>query len=276
MSENSRMARYHSEEEPEPQQPVAQPSGYHRRPALARWVAFLVLLLTVSAGLKLTVFNATYTAGVVSRSTVGEKILNHVNDDLQNLGVSGAPITSSMIQPYLEVGVDQLYGKTDTETIDTSELATAISSQATTMGVTATSGMTTSIAKQAKKRTQAAFSTTAMSQAATKVQMAQKIDLWVLIGTGLLLIVTFFYALGVHHVFGSLGPGLALGGLLTALIGTGSYLLLPSVITSTSQKVANMLTTIGHSGLGVVIFAGVAEVVIGLVVLLGHRTFRND
>ncbi|WP_125583851.1 hypothetical protein [Levilactobacillus cerevisiae] len=280
MSENSRMARYHSDEEPEPQQQqqaAPQPAGtYQRRPALARWVAFLILLLTVSAGLKLTVFNATYTAGVVSRSTAGEKIINHVNDDLQNLGVSGAPVTASIMQPYLEVGVAQLYGQTADVTVDTTELATAISTQAQTMGVTATSGMTTAIAKQAKKRAKAAFNTTAMSQAAVQVQRAQKIDFWVLLATVLLLIVTFFYAMSVHHIFASLGAGLTLGGLLTGAVGIGGYFLLPYLITSTSRLTANLLTTIGRSGLGVVIFAGVAEIVVGLVVMLGHRTFRKE
>lgn len=279
MSENSRMARYHSDKEPEPQQQQATSSvkeTYQRRPALARWVAFLILLLTVSAGLKLTVFNANYTAGVVSRSAVGEKIINRVNDDLQNLGVTGAPITASLMQPYLAMGVAQLYGQNSDTTIDTTDLSHAISTQAQSMGVTATAGMTTTIAKQARKRSQAAFSTSAMSRAAIQIQRAQKIDLGTLLAGVLLLIVTFFYAFSVRHVFASLGPGLALGGVLTGLVGIGGYVLLPYLVVSASQTVANLLTTIGRSGLGVIIFAGVAEIVIGLVVMLGHRTFRND
>jgi len=276
MSENSRMARYHSDEEPEPQQAPQTIETYQRRPALARWVAFLILLLTVSAGLKLTVFNANYTAGVVSRSSVGEKVINHVNDDLQNLGVSGAPVTSSLMQPYLAMGVAKLYGETADTSVDTTDLSAAISTQAQAMGVTATAGMTTAIAKQAKKRAQAAFSTSAMSQAAIQVQRAKKINFAVLLGSILLLIVTFFYAFSVHHVFASLGSGMTVGGLLTGLVGVGGYFFLPYVVTSTSKTAANLLTTIGRSGLGVIIFAGVAEIVIGLVVMLGHRTFRKE
>ncbi|MCF7523429.1 hypothetical protein L3X07_09560 [Levilactobacillus brevis] len=89
------------------------------------------------------------------------------------------------------------------------------------------------------------------------------------------LIVTFFYALSVHHVFASLGPGLTLGGTLTTIAGAVSYVGLPLVVTSSSQTVAALLTTIGHNGLAVIIFMGIAEMIVGLVVLLGHRTFRN-
>ncbi|TGD19289.1 hypothetical protein [Levilactobacillus suantsaiihabitans] len=277
MSENSRMARYHANEEPAPQQQSAPPAtGYQRRPALARWVAFLILLLTVTVGLRVTVFNATYTAGVVSRSSFGEKIINRLNDDLQNLGVAGAPITSSIAQPYLAVGVAQLYGDTTSASVDTSELTTAVSSQAQAMGVTASSKLIASMATTAQKRAKAAFNTSAMSQAAVQVQRARKLNFWVMLAALMLMVVTFFYALSVRHVFASLGPGLALGGLLTGLVGLAGYFGLPLVLSGNSQAVNQLLTTIGRSGLGVVMFAGVAEVVVGLLVLLGHHTFRQE
>ncbi|AYM03500.1 hypothetical protein [Levilactobacillus yiduensis] len=275
MSQNSRMARYHANEEPEPQQQPASPTAYQRRPALARWVAFLLLLLTVTVGLRLTVFNANYTAGVVSRSSYGEKVINHLNDDLENLGISGAPITSGVAQPYLAVGVAQLYGETATA-VGTTDLSAAVSSQAQALGVTASSKLLSQVSQEAQKRAKAAFNTPAMQQAAIQIQRAKKLNFWAMLAAVLLLIVTFFYALSVHHVFGSLGPGLALGGLLTVLVGVGGYFLLPFVLTGTSQMVNNLLTAIGRSGLGVIMFAGAAEIIIGGLVLLGHRTFRRE
>ncbi|MCT3569368.1 hypothetical protein EFS18_06015, partial [Levilactobacillus brevis] len=86
VSANSRMARYHATEEPEIQE-TQSASSYQRRPALARWLALLILLLTLTLGLKITVFNATYTAGVVSRSTTGEMVINQLNDELQSYGI---------------------------------------------------------------------------------------------------------------------------------------------------------------------------------------------
>ncbi len=133
MSANSRMARYHATEEPEIQE-TQSVSPYQRRPALARWLAVLVLLLTLTVGLRMTVFNATYTAGVVSRSTTGEKVINQLNDELQSYGISGSPITTSLAQPYLAMGVAQLYGQTPTTSVDDADLSSAVSSQAVTMG----------------------------------------------------------------------------------------------------------------------------------------------
>ncbi|WP_225363914.1 hypothetical protein [Levilactobacillus brevis] len=274
MSANSRMAWYHATEEPEMQE-TQSVSPYQRRPALARWLAVLVLLLTLTVGLRMTIFNATYTAGVVSRSTTGEKVINQLNDELQSYGISGSPITTSLAQPYLAMGVAQLYGQTPTTSVDDTDLSSAVSSQAVTMGTTASNRVISRIAKQAGKLAKTAFGTPAMKQAAIKIQFAQKVNLWVMIATLLLLVVTFFYALSVHHVFASLGPGLTLGGLLTTIAGAVSYVGLPLVVTSSSQTVAALLTTIGHNGLAVIIFMGIAEIIVGLVVLLGHRTFRN-
>lgn len=277
MSENSRMARYHSDELENPQQQPQKPQQtYQRRPALARWVAVLVMLFTLSIGLKVTVFNANYTAGVVSRSNVGQKVINQLNNELESLGVSGSPVTSGIAQPYLAQGVAQLYGETATTTIDNTELTTAISTQAQTMGVTATAGMTTALVKEAKKVVQAAFSTPAMTQVSAKIQKAKTLDFWLMIATVLLAIITVMYAFSVHHVMASLGPGLALGGLLTGIIGAASYYLLPTLIPASTATVTSMITTVGRSGIGVIIFAGVAEIVLGLLVMLGHRTFRKD
>jgi len=277
VSENSRMARYHSDEsENSQQQPQEPQQTYQRRPALARWVAVLVVLFTLSIGLKVTVFNANYTAGVVSRSNVGQKVTNQLNNELESLGVSGSPVTAGIVQPYLAQGVAQLYGQAATTTIDSSELATAISTQAQTMGVTATSGMTTALVKEAQKTVKAAFSTPAMIQASAKIQRAKTLDFWLMIATVLLAIVTVMYAFSVRHVMASLGPGLALGGLLTGLIGGVGYYLLPALIPASTATVTSMITTVGRSGIGVIIFAGVAEIVLGLLVMLGHRTFRKD
>ncbi|KRL93243.1 hypothetical protein FD28_GL001489 [Levilactobacillus hammesii DSM 16381] len=277
VSENSRMARYHSDEPENPrQQPQEPQQTYQRRPALARWVAILVMLFTLSIGLKVTVFNANYTAGVVSRSDVGQKVVNQLNNELESLGVSGNPVTSGIVQPYLAQGVAQLYGETSTTTIDNTELTNAISTQAQTMGVTATAGMTTALVKEAKKVVQAAFSTSAMSQASAKIQKAKTLDFWLMIATVLLAIVTVIYAFSVHHVMASLGPGLAVGGLLTGVIGAVGYYLLPSLVPTSTATVTSMITTVGRSGIGVIIFAGVAEIVLGLLVMLGHRTFRTN
>lgn len=278
MNENSRMARYHSAEREEaPQRPEDNaPQTYQRRPALARWVAVLVLLFTVTIGLKITIFNANYTAGVVSRSSVGQKVINQLNNELESLGVSGSPVTSGIAQPYLAQGIAQLYGETDTATVDSTELATAISTQAQTMGVTAATAMTTAIAKQAQKVAKATFATPAMTQAAVKIQMAKTLDFWLLIATGLLAIVTVFYAFSVRHVMASLGPGMALGGVLTGIVGAAGYYLLPTLIPTASATVTRLVTTVGRSGIEVIIFAGVVEIVLGLLVMLGHRTFRKD
>lgn len=227
-------------------------------------------------GLRLTVFNANYTAGVVSRSSYGEKVINRLNDDLENLGISGAPITSGVAQPYLAIGVAELYGDTTTTTVDGTDLSAAVSSQAQAMGVTASSKLLRQIGQEAQKRVKAAFNTTAMQQAAIQVQRAKKLNFWLMLAAVMLLVVTFFYALSVHHVFASLGPGLALGGLLSGLVGLGGYFFLPFVLTGTSQTVNNLLTAIGRSGLGVIMFAGAAEIIVGGLVLLGHRTFRRE
>lgn len=276
MSENTRMARYHSAEPEAPQEPEQNiPQPYQRRPALARWVAVLVVLFTVTIGLKITVFNANYTAGVVSRSSVGQKVINQLNNELESLGVSGSPVTSGIAQPYLAQGIAQLYGDTATSTVDSTELATAISTQAQTVGVTATTAMTSAIAKEAQKVAKATFATPAMTQAALKVQRAKTLDFWLLVATGLLTIVTVFYAFSVRHVMASLGPGLALGGLLTGILGVAGYFLLPTLIPTASATVTRLVTTVGRSGIEVVIFAGVVEIVLGLLVMLGHRTFRK-
>ena len=277
MSENTRMARYHSAESEAPQRPEENaPQPYQRRPALARWVAILVLLFTVTIGLKITVFNANYTAGVVSRSNVGQKVINQLNNKLESLGVNGSPVTSGIAQPYLAQGIAQLYGDTATTTVDTTELATAISTQAQTVGVTASTAMTTAIAKEAQKLAKATFATPAMTQAALKIQKAKTADFWLLIATALLTIVTVFYAFSVHHVMASLGPGLALGGLLTAIVGAAGYFLLPTLIPMAGATVTSLVTTVGRSGIAVIIFAGGVEIVLGLLIMLGHHTFRKD
>ncbi|GEO70792.1 hypothetical protein [Levilactobacillus acidifarinae] len=274
MSAESRMARYHfADEEPPQQQPEL--TTYQRRPALARWGAFLVLLLTITVGLKLTVFNATYTAGVVSRSTVGEKVINRLNNDLSDLGVTGSPVTTSVIQPYLAQGITQLYGQSTT-TVDSTELTNAISAQASSAGVTASSALTTQVAKQAQKLVTQAFQTSAMQVAAARLQRARQLNFYILVATLLLLVVTAIYALSVHHFLGSLGPSLALGGVLTIVVGLVSWLGLPLVVTSTTGSVTALLTSIGHSSLGVIMFVGGAELILGLLVLLGHRTFRRS
>ncbi|HIW71832.1 MAG TPA: hypothetical protein H9875_04310 [Candidatus Levilactobacillus faecigallinarum] len=279
MSANSRMERYHSAEldagdrQPAPQQ---QHPTYQRRPGLAKWVALLVAVLTLTIGLRLTAFNASYTAGVVSRSAVGEKVINRLNNDLSDLGITGDPVTASLAQPYLAQGINQLYGKATTS-VDATELANAISAQASSMGTTASTTLTTAMAKTAQKLVKQAFNTTAMQAAAVRLQRAMKVNLWVMIGVSLLLVVTLIYAVGMHHFLGSLGPGLALGGLLVIVIGIFAWLLgVPLLTAGTTGAVNSVLTTIGHSSLGVVIFGGVAEVVLGLLVLLGHRTFRNN
>lgn len=274
MSNNSRMARYHSTQVDPPQRPEPPVKPYQRRPALARWVALLVTILTVTVGLKLTVFNATYTAGVVSRSSVGETIINRLNNDLSDLGISGDPITTSVAQPYLAQGVKQLYGQTGAA-VDSTDLTNAISSQASSLGITASSSITTTLSKQAQKLIAASFNTTAMQQAASRIQLAMRLNLWILIAAALLTVVTSIYAVGVHHFLGSLGPGLALGGFLTILLGVGGWMGLPVGLTSMTGTVASLLKSIGHSGLGVIIFGGIVEIVLGLLVLLGHRTFRD-
>ncbi|WP_125685645.1 hypothetical protein [Levilactobacillus fujinensis] len=273
MHTTSRMERYHSAEQEDPQQP--SPTKYQRRPALGRWVAFLILLLTVAVGLRLTLFNANYVAGVVSRSTTGEKVMANVNSDLDDLGVSGDPVTAAVIQPYLEQGIAQLYGQSAT-TPDSSALSTAITTQAQTLGVTASATLVNKIANQAQKRAVAAFKTPAMQTVGWKIQRAQRLDFWLLVATLLLLVVTTIYALGVHHFFGSLGPGLTLGGFMGAIVGVVGFLVAPAVVTATTTTLTSLLTSVIRSGLGVIIFAGAAEFVIGLVVLLGHRTFRKS
>jgi len=269
----SRMERYHSAESEEPQQP--RPTNYQRRPALGRWAAFLVLLLTVAVGLRLTLFNPNYVAGVVSRSTTGEKVMANVNSDLDDLGVSGDPITAAVIQPYLEQGIAQLYGQSTT-TPDSSALSSAITTQAQTLGITASAALVDKVANQAEKRAVAAFQTPTMQTVGWKIQRAQRLDFWLLVATLLLLVVTTIYAFGVHHFFGSLGPGLTLGGIMAAIVGVVGFLVAPAVVTATTTTLTSLVTSVIRSGLGVVIFAGAAEFIIGLVVLLGHRTFRKS
>ncbi|NLR31168.1 hypothetical protein [Levilactobacillus tujiorum] len=276
MSDNSRMARYHSADQPAPQQPPkgSQPT-YQRRPALARWVAILVLLLTLTLGLKITVFNANYMAGVVSRSTTGQKVINQLNNELESIGISGNPVTSGIAQPYLAQGVAQLYGESATTTVDSTALANAMSAQAQTVGVTVTSTMTAAIAKEARQAAKAAFTTPAMTQASAKIQKLKRLNFLILMGSLLLALVTAIYAFSVHHVMASLGPGMTLGGLLTGLLGAAGYYFLPLVVPTASATVTNLVATVGRSGLEVVIFAGVVEIVLGLLIMLGHRTFRK-
>lgn len=275
MSANSRMERYHSEEL-EPQPSPQAPQSYRRRPALARWVALLVTLLTLTVGLKFTAFNATYTAGVVSRSAVGERVINRLNNDLSDLGISGAPVTSSLVQPYLAQGIQQLYGQTAT-TVDATDLANAISAQASSYGTTASTTLTKSLSTQAQVLVKKAFNTTQMQAMAVNLQRAIRLNRWVMIGVGLLLVVTMVYAVGVHHFLGSLGPGLSLGGGLTAILGTIGWLVgIPLLTATTTGSVTKLVTAVGHGSLGVIIFLGIAEIVLGLLVLLGHRTFRKN
>lgn len=275
MSANSRMERYHSADR-EPQEQPQAPKTYRRRPALARWVGLLVALLTLTVGLKFTAFNATYTAGVVSRSTVGEKVINRLNNELSDIGITGDPVTTSLVQPYLAQGIRQIYGQ-QTTTVDSTDLANAISAQASSMGTTASTTLTQSLTKRAQKLVDQAFGTTAMQTAAGKLQQAMRLNQWIMIGVGLLLVVTMIYAIGVHHFLGSLGPGLALGGLLTAILGALGWLVgLPLAVATVTGTGKRLLLAVGHGSLGVVIFLGVAEIVLGLLVLLGHRTFRNS
>lgn len=275
MSANSRMERYHSTREaPTPQPQASQP--YRRRPALARWVALLIALLTLTVGLKLTVFNASYTAGVVSRSSTGEKVMNRVNNGLTDLGISGDPVSATLIQPYLAQGIAQLYGQS-TATVDDTALANAIQSQASSVGVTASTTLTRKLTQRVQKLATQAFTTSAMQTAATRVQWAMRLNWLVMIAVVLLSIVTVIYAAGVHHFLASLGPGLALGGGLTMVLsGLGWFVGLPMVTAALSGPVASLSTTVGQSGLGVILFAGAAEVVLGFLVLLGHRTFRRS
>ncbi|KJW11968.1 hypothetical protein VC81_12185 [Levilactobacillus spicheri] len=275
MSANSRMERYHSADR-EPQEQPQAPKTYRRRPALARWVGLLVALLTLTVGLKFTAFNATYTAGVVSRSTVGEKVINRLNNELSDIGITGDPVTTSLVQPYLAQGIRQIYGQ-QTMTVDSTDLANAISAQASSMGTTASTTLTQSLTKRAQKLVDQAFGTTAMQTAAGKLQQAMRLNQWIMIGVGLLLVVTMIYAIGVHHFLGSLGPGLALGGLLTAILGALGWIVgLPLAVATVTGTGKSLLLAVGHGSLGVVIFLGVAEIVLGLLVLLGHRTFRNS
>ncbi|WP_125545837.1 hypothetical protein [Levilactobacillus lindianensis] len=276
MSANSRMARYHSEEAENPQ-PQASPNqnGYQRRPALARWVAVLIMLLTITVGLRFTVFNANYTAGVISRDSTGQKVVNDLNNDLLSLGISGNPVTSGLVQPYLEQGIAEIYGESGA-TVDDTDLKAAIAAQAQAMGVTASDSLQTSLAKQAQKTVKQAVQTDTMMAAGTKIRRARQLDLWVIVAVAMLLIVTTVYAFSVHHVFGSLGPGLAVGGLLTIILGAVGYFGLPVVLAGMASAVRTAATTVGHSGLGVIIFVGAAEIVLGLLVLLGHRTFRKS
>lgn len=276
MSANSRMARYHSEEAENPQ-PQASPNqnGYQRRPALARWVAVLITLLTITVGLRFTVFNANYTAGVISRDSAGQKVVNDLNNDLLSLGISGNPVTSGLVQPYLEQGIAEIYGESGA-TVDDTDLKAAIAAQAQAMGVTASDSLQTSLAKQAQKTVKQAVQTDTMMAAGAKIRRARQLDLWVIVAVAMLLIVTTVYAFSVHHVFGSLGPGLAVGGLLTIILGAVGYFGLPVVLAGMASAVRTAATTVGHSGLGVIIFIGAAEIVLGLLVLLGHRTFRKS
>ncbi|WP_125573442.1 hypothetical protein [Levilactobacillus huananensis] len=275
MSANSRMARYHSEEVENPQ-PQASPNqnGYQRRPALARWVAILMMLLTITVGLRFTVFNANYTAGVVSRDATGQRVINDLNNDLLSLGISGNPVTSGLVQPYLEQGIAEIYGETAT-TVDNTDLKAAIAAQAQAMGVTASDSLQTSLANQAQKTVKKAVQTEGMMAAGAKIQRARKIDLWAIVAVVMLLIVTTVYAFSVHHVFGSLGPGLTVGGVLTIILSVAGYFGLPVVLGGMNATVQTTVMTVGHSGLGVIIFIGAAEIVLGLLVLLGHRTFRK-
>lgn len=276
MSANSRMARYHSEEAENPQ-PQASPNqnGYQRRPALARWVAVLIMLLTITVGLRFTVFNANYTAGVISRDSTGQKVVNDLNNDLLSLGISGNPVTSGLVQPYLEQGIAEIYGESGA-TVDDTNLKAAIAAQAQAMGVTASDSLQTSLAKQAQKTVKQTVQTDTMMAAGTKIRRARQLDLWVIVAVAMLLIVTTVYAFSVHHVFGSLGPGLAVGGLLTIILGAAGYFGLPVVLAGMTSAVRATATMVGHSGLGVIIFIGAAEIVLGLLVLLGHRTFRKS
>lgn len=276
MSANSRMARYHSEEAENPQ-PQASPNqnGYQRRPALARWVAVLIMLLTITVGLRFTVFNANYTAGVISRDSTGQKVVNDLNNDLLSLGISGNPVTSGLVQPYLEQGIAEIYGESGA-TVDDTDLKAAIAAQAQAMGVTASDSLQTSLAKQAQKTVKQIVQTDTMMAAGTKIRRARQLDLWVIVAVAMLLIVTTVYAFSVHHVFGSLGPGLAVGGLLTIILGAAGYFGLPVVLAGMTSVVRATATMVGHSGLGVIIFIGAAEIVLGLLVLLGHRTFRKS
>lgn len=270
----SRMERYHFADERPTQQP-SKPKPYQRRPTLARWGALLVCLLTLTLGLKLTVFNATYTAGVVSRSTVGERVINRLNNHLNDLGITGNPVTTSVIQPFLAQGVAQLYGET-AATADATELTSAISAQASSDGVSASQALTTKVAKQAQKLVTKTFKTTAMQTAATTLTRARQLNFYVLVAVLLLLVVTVIYAFGVHHILASLGPSLTLGGLLAIIVGGIGWFSLPILLPATTTGVTQMLTAIGHSSLGVVIFVGGIEIVLGLLMLLGHRTFRDN
>lgn len=270
----SRMDRYHFADERPTQQP-SEPKPYRRRPALARWGALLVGLLTLTLGLKLTVFNATYTAGVVSRATVGERVINRVNNDLNDLGITGNPVTTGVIQPFLAQGITQLYGES-ASTVDTTALTSAISAQASSDGVSASQVLTSQVAKQAQKLVTKTFSTTAMQTATTTLTRARRLNFYVMVATLLLLGVTVVYAFGIHHVLASLGPSLALGGLLAMVVGGIGWVSLPILLPTTTASVTQMLTAMGHSSLGVVIFAGGIEIVLGLLALLGHRTFRDD
>ncbi|QMU07880.1 hypothetical protein H3M12_10630 [Levilactobacillus suantsaii] len=273
VSENTRMARYHPTEPKQAPDPQPQ-ATYQRRPALGRWLAVLVLLLTVTVGLKLTVFNATYTAGVVSRSTVGERVINRLNNKLSDLGVTGNPVTASVAQPYLAMGVAQLYGQS-ANSVDATELTSAIETQASTDGVSASTSLTKSIAQRAEKLVTKTFNTTAMQTAASQLQWARQLNFYVLVAALLLTAVTVGYALSVHHFWAGLGPGLTLGGLLAVIVGVVGWFILPVMLPNTTTTVTHLLTSIGHSGLGVLIFVGGGEIVLGLLALLGHRTFRS-
>lgn len=271
----SRMSRYHSDEEPEAPQQPAPTKSYQRRPGLARWLALLFAVLTITLGLRFTAFNATYTAGVVSRSSVGEKIINRLNDDLDSYGVSGSPVTTSVAEPFIAQGVERLYGQSVTA-IDTTDLAAAIKTQAAQTGVTASDKFINRVSQDAQKQTKSTLNASAMMAAMIKVQLARRVNYWLMLASALLAVVTLIYAVGMHHFLGSLGPGLTLGGLLAGLVSTGGFFFAPFAITSTSEVATTLMTTVARSGLSVVIFIGVTEIVLGLLVMLGHRTFRRD
>ncbi|MFC6275650.1 hypothetical protein ACFQET_09070 [Levilactobacillus tangyuanensis] len=275
METQSRMARYHSDEDEEPSQQPAPTTEYQRRPGLDRWLALLFAILTITLGLRFTVFNASYTAGVVSRSSVGEKVINRLNDDLEELGVTGSPVSASIAEPFLAQGIERLYGQSVT-TVDTTDLTTAIKTQAAQTGVTASESFTKRISQDAQKLTKATLNSATMTAAMARVQLIRRLNLWLMIASALLAVVTLIYAVGVHHFLGSLGPGLSVGGLLTGLVSTGAFFLAPFAIVSTSTLATHLMTPVARSGLSVLIFVGVAEIVLGLLVMLGHRTFRRE
>lgn len=273
MEIQSRMARYHADEAT-PQQ-SGPTTTYQRRPGLDRWLALLLAVLTLTLGLRFTVFNASYTAGVVSRSSVGEKVINRLNDDLEELGVTGSPVTPGIAEPFLAQGIERLYGQ-PVIAVDTTDLTTAIKTQAAQTGVTASDSLTKRVSQAAQRQTRATLNSASMLAAMTRVQLLQKLNLWIMIASALLAIVTLIYAVGMHHFLGSLGPALSVGGFLAGLVSTGGLFLVPFVMTSTSKLATQLMSTVSRSGLSVIIFVGVVEIVLGLLVMLGHRAFRRE